>query len=164
MDEYTPEKKLFGKRAIQLARYFLPALALLVLTSVSLPSLPSWPFWPAGQQEITGRDDAAEIEAKYGIRIKRISVLAGGGAIEFRFLIVDPEKANEFMHEPEFMPTLIAEDSGYRIQAPQGTHRNMVYEFGVGYHIMYGNPGGAVKSGTPVIVAFEDFQQRFIAQ
>lgn len=164
MNEHGNKKQTFWKRTARRARYFLPVLVLLILTSVSLPSLPSWPFWPAKQQEITGQDDSAAIEAKYGIRIKRISVLAGGGAVEFRFLIVDPEKANEFMHEPEFMPSLIAEDSGYRIPAPQGTHRNMVYKFGVGYHIMYGNPGGVVKSGTPITIAFEDFQQRLIAQ
>lgn len=161
MDEHTNKKQAFSKRIAKPVRYFLPVILLLILTSVTLPSLPSW---PSRQQEITGRDDSAAIEEKYGIRIKRIAVLAGGGAVEFRFLIVDPEKANEFMHEPEYMPTLIAEDSGRQIPAPQGTHRNMVYKFGVGYHIMYSNPGGTLKSGTPVTVAFEDFQQHLITK
>jgi hypothetical protein len=161
MNEYMTDKQLKRKRAARLARYFLPVILLLIVTSINLPSFPSR---APKQQTVTGQDDTAAIEEKYGIRIKRIAVLAGGGAVEFRFLIVDPEKANYYMHEPEFMPTLIAEDSGVNIPAPQGTHRNMVYNFGTGYHIMYSNPGGAVKSGTPITIAFEELQQRIIAQ
>ena len=161
MNENMTRKQSIRKRAARLARYFLPVILLLIVTSINWPSFPSpSPKKPA----ITGQDDSAAIEEQYGIRIKRISVLAGGGAVEFRFLIVDPEKANEFMHEPEYMPTLITEDNGIHIPAPQGTHRNMVYKFGVGYHIMYSNPGGAVKSGTPVTIAFSELQQHIIAQ
>lgn len=149
------------KRTVRLARYFLPVILLLILTSVNLPS---FEFRTSKQQTITGQDDTAAIEEQYGIRVKRIAVLAGGGVVEFRFLIVDPEKANKYMHDSDYLPTLITEDNGARIEAPQRTHRNMVYKFGVGYHILYRNPGGAVKSGTPVTLVFNDLQQHIIAQ
>lgn len=161
MNNYATRKQLIRKRAARLARYFLPVILLLILTSVNWPSFPSW---PSKQQIITGQDDTAAIEEQYGIRVKRIAVLAGGGAVEFRFLIVDPEKANKYMHDSEYLPTLITEDSGTHIEAPQRTHRNMVYKFGTGYHILYRNPGGAVKSGTPVTLVFNDLQQHIIAQ
>lgn len=102
--------------------------------------------------------DMELLEELYGIRVKWIAVVANGGGIDFRFSVVNPDKANEFMHDPETMPILIAEDSGKRINPPQSAHDNMVYMAGVGYHTMYSNPGGVIQSGTPVVVVFGDYR------
>ena len=62
------------------------------------------------------------------------------------------------MHDTAYMPTLINADTGKRIEPPQSAHDNMVYKAGIGYHTMYSNPGGTIKSGTPVIVEFGDYR------
>jgi hypothetical protein len=96
------------------------------------------------------------IEELYGIRIKWIAVVAGGGGIDFRYIVVNPDKANELLHDPDFRPVLNPSNSGKRIYAPEMTH-NFVFQAGLAYHMLYSNPGGIIKPGTPVTVEFGEY-------
>jgi hypothetical protein len=99
--------------------------------------------------------DPQLIEELYGIRIKWVAVIAGGGGIDFRFIVVNPDKANELLHDPNFRPILNPNNSGKRINPPEMTH-NFVFQAGIAYHILFSNPGGIVERGTPVTVEFGD--------
>lgn len=100
--------------------------------------------------------DPALIEELYGIRIKWITVVAGGGGIDFRFIVVNPDKANELLHDPDFRPVLNPHGAGKRIYAPEMTH-NFVFQPGIAYHILFSNPGGIIESGTPITVEFGEY-------
>ncbi len=52
------------------------------------------------------------LEAAYGIRITLLGVTAAGGMIDFRYEVVDPEKANPVIHDIDLFPKLVVEDTG----------------------------------------------------
>jgi len=149
----TRPRRTWTKR---LVRFVLPAVLLLFLASL-IPDLPS-PFSFLPQASV--QDDSLAIEERYGIRIRRVAALAGGGIIELRFLIVDPDKANLYMHDPEYMPALVAD--GIRLEPPERGH-DMEYKAGWGYYILYGNHSSAVKSGKPVVIDFDGLRQEVVA-
>ena len=153
MNEYVVEKQAQGIKSGRWSRIAVPIVLLLIMGGVML----AFPL-TRSQQAKTQLADTELIEELYGIRIKWIAVVAGGGGIDFRFIVVNPDKANEFMHDSEYMPVLVAEDSGKRIEPPAKVHGNMAFRAGTGYHTMYSNPGGVIKSGTPVTVEFGDFR------
>jgi hypothetical protein len=100
----------------------------------------------------------AAIEDQYGIHISMLAVTAGGGVVDFRFQITDPEKANFYMHgDYEDLPVLIEEDSGTLIKPREHTH-HADYEFGRTYYTIYRNPGGVVKTGSSVTVLLGDLR------
>ena len=136
----------------QLIRIGLPILLLLGIGIAMLAS----PLTSTRQAEVQ-LVNSELIEEVYGIRIKWIAVVAAGGGIDFRYIVVNPDKANEFMHDPDYRPILIPKGSDVEIHPPQMT-MNMVFLAGSAYHTLYSNPGGVVKSGTPVIVQFGDYQ------
>ena len=100
----------------------------------------------------------AAIEDQYGIRISMLAVTAGGGVVDFRFQVVDPEKANFYMHGPfEDLPVLLVEDSGTLIKPREHTH-HVNYEFGRTYYTIYRNPGGVVKAGSSITIILGDLR------
>ncbi|KAA3661527.1 MAG: hypothetical protein DWQ04_16200 [Chloroflexi bacterium] len=140
---------LTNKRFIRIA---LPVILLLIIGAAMLAS----PLTSTKQLE---KELATSelIEELYGIRIKWIAVVADGGGLDFRWIVVNPDKANEFLHDPDYRPVLVPEGSGVRIQPPQMSH-NMVFYGGIAYHTLYSNPGGVVTSGTPVTVEFGEYR------
>lgn len=98
----------------------------------------------------------AAIEDQYGIHVTMLALTAGGGVVDFRFQITDPEKAEFYMHgDYEDLPVLLVEDNGTLIKPREHTH-NTGYEFGRTYYTIYNNPGGVVKTGTSVTIIIGD--------
>ncbi len=157
MNDDMNVKRWDRKRILRSVRYVLP-LFLLAL-AIALPIISS----ERGERSTeTNVDDSAAIEALYGIRFKRVNLLANGGAVEFRFLVTDPDKANTYMHDPEYMPVLIAEDSGARVEPPDWAHGNLVFRAASGYPHMYSNPGGVIQPGRPITIEFGDLRLEHI--
>ena len=99
---------------------------------------------------------AAAIEEQYGIRVVRISTTADKALLDFRFQIVDPEKATDYMHGPyNQLPVLVVEKTGTRLDPPSHTH-HANYEFGRVFYQFYRNPKGSVIAGTEVSVILGD--------
>ena len=97
---------------------------------------------------------AAELAEKYGLRVTLVGVTAGGGMVDFRFKVLDAEKADHLLGHHENMPQLIPVGSKIRLGIPGAHSPN--YVDGKVYYMLYGNAGGIVKTGTPVQVAFGD--------
>jgi hypothetical protein len=114
------------------------------------------------QSPTTNEQDRASAEAaiedQYGIHITMLAVTAGGGVVDFRFQVTDPEKANFYMHgDYEDLPVLIEEESGTLIKPREHTH-HADYEFGRTYYQIYRNPGGVVKTGSSVTAILGDLR------
>ena len=95
-------------------------------------------------------------EDRYGIRIMMIGVSAADGLIDFRFKVLDAEKAVPLMRDPANMPALIVEDSGATLKAPEGMVHNLELKNGGAYFILYPNVQDAIKPGTRVTALFGD--------
>ena len=109
------------------------------------------PIPPASEAVSTGL-----LEKDYGLQILHIAVTAAGGMIEFRFKILDPEKARQFFKDPHQTPTLVADDSGATLNAPHHMAGNVrLQKDAVGF-ILYPNVRNAIKAGRSVSAVFGD--------
>jgi len=135
-----------------LIRWTLLASLLLVLSVVFIV-----PFIHPAAAPLSQEDVMAAIEDQYGVRISMIAVTMGGGAVDFRFQVVDPDKATNFCYDYENLPVLFVEDTGARIDPRQHTH-HVNYQFGRTYYQLYRNPGGIVKQGTRLTVVIGDLR------
>jgi|WetSurMetagenome_2_1015567.scaffolds.fasta_scaffold200851_2 hypothetical protein len=98
-----------------------------------------------------------ELEERFGIRVTLIGVTAAGGMVDFRFKVLDQEKARVLTQEHDLMPVLNVQNTDTRLAMPGGMH-SMTLQNGKVYYILFGNPKGEVKPGTPISVAFGDMQ------
>ena len=134
------------------------ALVLAVLTAGVI----TWQWWSTLDANVSRIKvqtiSAAEFEQQYGMRVRLIGVTAGGGLVDFRLKVLDVEKAKQILSDPEKVPSLILPDKDVTLTAsPDLDQVGTISEGGI-YFILFGNTGGAVRPGTPVIVSFGDFQ------
>jgi hypothetical protein len=99
-----------------------------------------------------------ELEERYGIRPTLIGVTAAGGMVDFRFKVLDVEKARILIKDHSLMPVLTVQDTGTRIALVSNGPHSMTFYNDKVYYILFGNPKGEVKPGTPIAVAFGDIQ------
>jgi hypothetical protein len=100
-----------------------------------------------------------QIEAKYGVRVTQVASTADGGMVDFRFIVLDPDKALAWMNDVTQYPIMRAEDTGAMIVST--ADMSMVghsLNSGQTYFLLYRNTGGSVTPGTPVTVMFGDLQ------
>ncbi len=109
--------------------------------------------------------NAALLEDLYGIRITLIGITAAGGMIDFRFKILDQQKAETLLKNAEQMPRLIAEETGTML--PEPMHREMMkhqkLKKDTTYFMLYPNSRDVLKRGAPVSVLIGDLRLEHIA-
>jgi hypothetical protein len=103
--------------------------------------------------ELVSADMLAE---RYGMQIKLVGVTGGGGLIDFRFKVLDHQKAELLLQEPADLPVLIVADGKTTLKPPEVKPEDMRLESDSVYFMLYPNPGGVVKPGTPVSVVIDD--------
>ena len=93
-----------------------------------------------------------------GVRIVQVALTGGGGLIDVRFQVVDPNKADA-INADATPPALVDEESGLVVNAPlmghQGTH---AYKSGLTYYIVFENPGNLVQRDGKVSVLLGNAQ------
>ena len=111
------------------------------------------------------KTEAVSLEEKWGIRIEAIRLSAGGYMLDFRYRVIDPDKA-VLLTDPKIKPYLIDEASGARFMVPSGgkvgplrsSFKSGAPEPGRIYFILFANPGKYVKQGNKVTVVIGDFK------
>lgn len=136
---------------------FAPLLGLLLLAALAVWMIASQ-FAPApnggpGANEI-GRAQAAFEEA-VGIRLVRVALTAGGGMLDLRYQVVDPDKAL-IVHDEEDPPTLIDEATGVAVRTPWHDHSTDFVHTGVHYYELIMNPDGVIRRGNTVTLVIGD--------
>ena len=156
MNESTASLGLAQPRNVRLIRYALPAVLLVAL----LAAFFAYRAWiarqPASAPASAQTMSASTLEERYGLRITLIGVTAGGGMIDFRFKVLDPQKAMRMLQDPHKLPRLVAEDSGTELKAPEGALHDVKLESGRIYYILYPNTRGAIRPGSAVSVVLGD--------
>ena len=107
--------------------------------------------------EAGGALSAAELEARYGLKVRLIGVTAAGGMVDFRLKILDPEKASQLLHEGGQLPTLYIPGQDVELAAGDQEQKILLEEGGI-FFILFPNSGGAVKPGEPVVVRFGELE------
>lgn len=99
----------------------------------------------------TERVSAQELTARNGIDVDLIAVTAAHGLVEFRYQVVDPDKATRILHDADLAPTLVDEDSGatLRMSSPPHKHGGEL-RLGGTYFFLMANSHGALHRGSHV--------------
>ncbi|MEW8505146.1 MAG: hypothetical protein AB2598_00450 [Candidatus Thiodiazotropha sp.] len=108
---------------------------------------------------------AKEIAEKWGVELISLRLTAGGYMIDFRFRVLDAEKANIFF-DHRIKPLLVVERSNAKLPIPMAhkvgafrtTNRGKNIRSNRTYYMVFGNPDAHVKSGEKVTMVIGDFQ------
>ena len=95
---------------------------------------------------------ARDFSARTGVRVVQIAVTGGGGLLDLRYQVVDPDKAGA-LHDPETPPGLIDEATGTPVSqlVMNHAHKGPV-KAGVTYYLVFYNPGDVVHRGSRATV------------
>jgi hypothetical protein len=115
-------------------------------------------FWrDADIRDGTTLVTADGLAARYGIDIKMVGVTAAGGLLDFRYQVVDPDKANAVIHDLDLYPVFIVEDTGETIAMRSLPHSHGTnLELGSSYYFLLPNANSAVHPGDPLTVVIGD--------
>ena len=81
----------------------------------------------------------AGVRAHTGIDVTLLGVTAGGGMIEFRYQVVDPDKASLVLHDDSKRPVLVAEDTGKTLAMVSRPHSHKAeLKLGGTYFFLHG--------------------------
>ncbi len=104
-----------------------------------------------------------DLADRWGIEVTAIRLSAHGNMIDFRYRVLDTEKAS-VLGDPSVKPVLIDHDNGAQLRVPSmpkvGQMRSTAQRLHAGriYTALFANPGGTVKKGHKVTVVFGDFR------
>jgi hypothetical protein len=158
MEESNASAGLAQPGSNHLVRYAVLAAILLTLVVASL-GYRAWTTRPANTSEAPlERISANELEERYGLGVRLIGVTAGGGMIDFRLKILEPEKARQFLQDPANSPISMVTEDGTELLAADGMEDEVTWEEGGILFILLPNSGGAIQPGAPVTVEFGDVQ------
>lgn len=131
----------------------LAGVAIVAATAAGLSFLGS----PAtsGQQAAVapvepGRLAQTDLEDKSGVRVVRVAVAGGGGMIDVRYQVVDPEKA---LSVHSGTPAIVDERSGRTIDRQWMGHGGPSrFTLGRTYYLLFVNSDGLLQPGAGVTV------------
>ncbi|MFU8874370.1 hypothetical protein [Micromonospora sp. SL4-19] len=107
--------------------------------------------------------DADSLGQRSGVHITRVAVTGGGGLVDLRFTVVDPELANT-LHDQETPPALVDEQTGLVVHELLMNHSHSgAYKTGVTYYLVFENPGNWVHRGGRVSVLLGNAQVEHVA-
>jgi hypothetical protein len=120
------------------------------------------------QKEVTEEqkpksEEEPSLEEKWGIRILSIRQSANGYMLDFRYRVIDPEKASLLLSRKE-KPYLIDQASGARFMVPSSPKIGPLRQTALkpiadrNYFILFANPGKYVKPGNKVTVVIGEFR------
>jgi hypothetical protein len=98
-----------------------------------------------------------------GVTITRVAVTAGGGLVDLRFRVVDPDRAHA-LHDPATPPAVVDEGSGLVVHDLLMNHEHAGdFRTGVTYYLVFTNPGNWVRRGARVTVLLGNAQVEHVA-
>ncbi len=109
----------------------------------------------------TGKDlpgaNRLAFEELTGIQIQRISLSAGGGLIDIRYQVVDPDKWLQ-VHDDFIPPKLLIHETGDIIGTRFHEHTHASFSPARVYNEILVNPDGVLKSGMHVTFIVREFK------
>lgn len=142
----------------RLNRFIPPWLLLAALAIAALALLAVAVARPAAERATGSMSEVdpaqvAAVHAAWGIRMTHVAVTGNGGLVDVRFQVIDPDKALG-IHDPEGLPILVDEASGYALMQPgvHADHEVREYRAGGTYYLLYQNNYGLLKPGNRVTI------------
>ncbi len=94
----------------------------------------------------------AELAEKSGVKIVYVALTGGGGLIDLRYQVVDPDKAG-IIHDENYPPTIVDAASGLVVNSLLMGHSHTgTFNAGQTYYMIFENPGNIVQTGNEVSI------------
>ena len=101
---------------------------------------------------------ASGLALRSGVRLVRVAVTGGGGLVDLRYQVVDPNKAVA-VHETQTPPAIIDERTGLVLNRLLMGHAHQgQLKAAVSYYLIFENTGNWVRRGSKVTVLLGDAQ------
>lgn len=95
---------------------------------------------------------SAGLADRSGVRITQLAISGGGGLIDLRYEVLDPDKA-AVLHAEATPPVLVDDTSGVVVdQLLMGHSHSGSFTAGQTYYMIFENPGNLVQRGSTVSV------------
>jgi hypothetical protein len=143
--------KLPGRRRLMV----IGLVGILLLGAGASAALGWWPGQKADVRAGTTLVTADGMAARYGIDVNLIGVTAAGGLIEFRYQVVDPDKADRMIHNDKLLPIVVVEDSGATMVISRPHHASEI-KLGATYFFLFANAHDAIHAGSQVTLVMGD--------
>jgi hypothetical protein len=119
-------------------------------------------LWPRPERGVDVRTGTTAVTAKgmaarRGIDVTLIGLTAAGGLVDFRYQVVDPDKANPMIHDLGLFPKVIEESTGATLAMRSLPHNHKKeLEFGGTYFFLLPNAHNALHRGSRVTLVIGD--------
>lgn len=134
------------------------ALGLVIALIVGL--LGVWFLRPGRAADIRSGTEVVTAEglaARYGIDVTLVGVTAAGGLVDFRYQVIDPEKADQVIHDLDLFPKIVVEETGATLVMRSLPHsHNKELELGGHYFFLMPNAQNAITVGSAVTLVIGD--------
>lgn len=141
----------------------LAIVLVVLLLAGGLTAKALWPERKADVRDGTTLVTAEGMAARHGINITLIGTTAAGGLIDFRYQVVDPDKANSLIHDVDLLPRIVVEDSGATLALTSLPHHGTTeLELGGTYFFLFANSNNAIRRGSLVTVVIGDVRLEHI--
>ena len=95
------------------------------------------------------------MEAKTGIRILSAHVVADGGIVDVRYLVLDPNKANVIEGDPTHTPALVPASKTDALTKTAAMRKGHERREAGTYFLLYYNRGALVHPGDLIDISFD---------
>jgi hypothetical protein len=93
-----------------------------------------------------------------GVEIVHVAVTGGGGLIDLRFRVVDPDLAGA-VHDEATPPAILDQSTGLVVNSLlMGHAHTSEYQAGLTYYLIFENPGNLIQRGSVVSVLLGNAQ------
>jgi hypothetical protein len=104
----------------------------------------------------------AGLAERSGVKLTRLAVTGGGGLLDLRYQVVDPDKAVA-LHGRQVPPALVDERTGLVVNELLMNHSHHgTYKAGVTYYLVFNNPGNWLRRGAMVTVLLGDAEVQHV--
>jgi hypothetical protein len=134
------------------------SLAALLQAGCASTATPPAAAEPAATEEAA----RADIRETWGVEIESVRLTAADNMVDFRYRVVDPEKARPLMAKV-VTAYLMDDASGAKFGVPTGKigslrQKSNTPRAGAVFAVIFNNPGRLVKKGSRVTVVIGDFK------
>jgi hypothetical protein len=159
----TPPPGLPARPRFRLRRRRTAIGLVVVLLLLGVAAFAWWPSSKADVRAGTTLVTADGMAARYGIDVTLIGVTAAGGLIDFRFQVVDPDKADALLHDPDLHPVLVVEDTGETLVMTTPPHHHATdLQLGGTYFFLLANAHNAIHRGSLLTLVIGDVRLEHI--
>lgn len=136
---------------------FIAGLAALLVTAILIATYglePALPPLASVSQEMPA---SPEIEAAWGIRLDHVALIGGGGIIDVRYTVIDPDRAAALLANLDVLPVIHNERNGAELRLNEALHHRVNLDAGRSYYMLYANAGNLLHRGDVISLTVGEF-------